>query len=116
MILYRILHLVGVMMIFLSLGGLIVRGRLDTNEERVKKLVGLTNGVGLILALIGGFGMLAKLGLGFPGWAVTKLGIWLVFGGSIAVANRKPEFGAYLWWGLIVLGAAAVYLARAKPF
>ncbi len=116
MLLYRIVHLVGVMMIFLSLGGLIVRGRLDPEERRIKKLAGLTNGIGLILALLGGFGMLAKLGLGFPGWAVAKLVIWLFIAGSIAVANRKPDFSMVLWWGLIGLGVVAAYLATAKPF
>lgn len=116
MILYRILHLVGVIMIFLSLGGLIVYGMLGSNEERVKKMAGLTNGIGLFLALVGGVGMLGKLGLGFPGWAIAKLGIWLVLGGSIAVANRKPEFGKYLWVGSVLLGVVAVYLAIFKAF
>ncbi len=113
---YKIIHLTGVLMVFISLGGLIVRSQLGEESEKWKKLAGVTNGVGLILVLLGGLGLLVKLGLGFPGWALAKFVIWLVFGGMIAVVNRKPEAGRALWWTVILLGVLAAYLGGVKPF
>lgn len=113
---YKLIHLLGVLMVFLAFGGLIGRSLLGVDGVRLKKLAGITSGIGLILVLVGGFGLLGKLGYGFPGWAVVKLVIWFVFGGLIAVANRKPSLAIPLWWGVLVLGLLAACLALWKPF
>ena len=113
---YKVIHLTGVLMVFLSMGGLIFRSQLGEEGNRLKRLGGITNGVGMLLALVGGFGLLAKLSIGFPGWVIAKLGIWIIFGGLIAVANRKPELSYTVWFAVIFLGATAAYLAGAKPF
>ncbi len=113
---YKLMHLFGVLMVFLAFGGLIGRSLLGVDGVRLKKLAGITSGIGLILILIGGFGMLGKFGYGFPGWAIVKLVIWIAFGGLIAAANRKPALALPLWWGVLVLGLIASYLALWKPF
>ena len=116
MYLYKIIHLSGVFMVFLSFGGLIVKRQMADSAGTWKTLTGLTNGVGLLLVLVGGLGLLVKLQLGFPGWALAKFVIWLIFAGLISLANRVPKAGKSLWWGLILLGILAVYLCGMKPF
>jgi hypothetical protein len=53
---------------------------------------------------------------GLPHWVYGKLAIWLVLGGSLALAKRKSQFGVTLIFAWIVLGALAAYLAIYKPF
>lgn len=113
---YKVLHLTGALMVFLSLGGTIVRSRLAEKNDATKKLTGITNGVGLLLSLVAGFGMLAKLGIGFEGWVMAKIIIWLIFGSLVAVINRKPEFSGQIWIVIIFLGVLAAYLGGVKPF
>jgi len=117
---YRWAHLTGVLMLFLAFGGAIVRGMLDTELSEkgrsLHKLSGLTHGFALLLLLVSGFGLIAKLKIGFPIWVMLKLGIWLILGGLIAVASRKPQFGGALWWAVIAIGATAAFIAGYKPF
>lgn len=117
---YKVVHLVGVLMVFLALGGLAtnaVNG--GTKAHAWRKPIGFTHGLGLFLSLLGGFGLLARLGIvhgGLPGWAIAKLAIWIVFAVLIAVIPRKPGWAKTLWPVIIGLGGAAAYLAGSKPF
>lgn len=113
---YKTLHLLGVFMVFISMGGAIVRGQLSDTAGAAKKFVSIMNGVGLLVVLVAGFGMMGKLGIGFDGWIVGKILIWLLFGGLLAVANRKPDLRRTLTITTLVLGVLAAYLAIAKPF
>ena len=113
---YKIIHVTAVLALFLSLGGLIFRAQLNQDEKSLRKLGGLTSALALIIALISGFGIIAKLKLGVPGWVIGKLLIWLSLGGLIGVIRRKPECSRLLWGGVILLGLAAAFLAIAKPF
>lgn len=117
---YKVIHLLGIMMLFLSFGGVIVYaingGARETNAWR--KPAAITHGIGLLLALVGGFGLLARLGIGWPwpGWVIAKLIIWLIFAAVVGMAARRPAMGKALWWLLLILGGIAAYLAGAKPF
>lgn len=113
---YKTLHLLGVFMVFISMGGAIVRGQLSDTTGAAKKFIGMMNGVGLFIVLLAGFGIMGKLGLSFDGWIIGKIAIWLIFGGLLAVANRKPELRRTLTITTLVLGVLAAYLAIAKPF
>ena len=114
---YKILHILGLLLAFSALGALIFEAHVGRAEKKEgRRLTGIAHGVGLILLLVSGFGMLAKLGVGFPGWAVAKLVIWLVIGGIIALIRRKPQWSGILWFALPVLGTFAGYLALYKPF
>ena len=114
---YKILHILGLLLVFSALGALVLEawnGRAEKKEGR--KLTGIAHGAGLILLLVSGFGMLARLGVGIQGWVIAKLLIWLVIGGIIAVIRRKPAWAAILWFALPLLGTFAGYLALYKPF
>ncbi len=116
---YKIVHLVGVMMIFLAFGGALTRAIGSFPKAHAwKKGIAITHGLGLLLALLGGFGLLARLGLvqGLPGWAIAKLGIWVLLGGLLALANRAEQFSKILWFALLFLGGLATWLAGTKPF
>lgn len=111
---YKLLHLVGVILAFLSLGALIAAARSGHVESR--RLALRTHGLALLLILVSGFGILAKLSLGFPAWVLVKIVIWALLGGVIVLIRRQPQ-SSTLWWVLLpVLGAAAAYLGLFKPF
>lgn len=117
--LYKVVHLMGVFIILMAMGGAIVLG--TANEEvrsRWKKLAMITHGSGLALALLGGFGLLARMGISgmWPGWVFVKVLIWLTLGGAATLALRVPRFSTPLWWGSILLAGIATYLANYKPF
>jgi len=114
--LYKLMHLSGVLMIFLAFGGLVARSILGEDGVGFRKMAGLTCGIGLLLALVGGFGLIAKLKYGFPGWVIVKLLIWLVLGGWSAVVNRKPGLAKTMWWVVLALGVLAAFMAGVKPF
>lgn len=117
---YKVIHLLGVLMVFLALGGVamhVING--GSKNHSFRKSVAITHGIGLFLSLLGGFGLLARLGIvqaGLPTWALVKLGIWVLFGGLTAVLYRKPNAAQFIWPLIIFLGAFAAYLAGSKPF
>ncbi|HSH09783.1 MAG TPA: hypothetical protein VK995_05310 [Oceanipulchritudo sp.] len=114
--LYQILHLTGIFMVFLSYGGLIVRSAVGSDSKGVRRLGAMTSGIGLLLTLVGGFGLLARLNYGWPGWVLVKIGIWILLGGMIVLINRKPQFSQILWWTTILLGVVALLMVVLKPF
>jgi uncharacterized membrane protein SirB2 len=119
---YKVVHLVGIMLTFAVLGGLMltVANGATKQNSKVKKLIGITHGVALFIVLLGGFGLLARLGMvhgaSFPGWVWGKLAIWVLLGIMLAVPYRKPELARPLFFLLPVLGAIAAWLALYKPF
>jgi hypothetical protein len=117
---YKIVHLSGILMVFLSLGGAAMHAINGGEKNHAwRKPVAITHGLGLLLALVGGFGLLARLGIahgGLPGWVIAKLGIWLILGALLAVLIRKKNLAKSLWIFVIFLGGVAAYLAGYKPF
>ncbi len=115
---YKVLHFFGLFMVFTALGGQIVAALYGVNakEQPGRKWIAIYHGLGLLIMLVAGFGLVAKLGVGFPGWVVAKLLIWLALGGIGAVAARKKHLASMIWIFVILLGLAAAYLAHYKPF
>ena len=70
-------------------------------------------GIFSLLMLIGGFGMLAVLKLGFPVWILIKLVCWLILSGLAGVAYRRPA-SMFTWkaiaWAALLIAVATVYL------
>lgn len=116
---YKLLHYAGLMLLFFGLSGALtlkMAGVAFTGPA--KKLAFMSHGIGLFLMLLGGFGMLARLGIAanIPGWVYAKMVIWLVLGGSIALAKRKGQIGWPLMILFVGLGVTAAWLALTKPF
>lgn len=116
---YRVLHLAGIFLLLMSLGGLglhIING--GTREFANRRLFAITHGIGLILVLVAGFGLLAKLQLmgSMPAWAWVKLVIWLWMGIIPAVFYRRRQTAKVLWLAVFVVATCAAWLGIYKPF
>lgn len=117
---YKIVHFVGIFMVLMSLAALtmhVING--GTKQHSFRKQLAITHGVGMLVSLIGGFGLLARLGLGhngLPGWIIAKLAIWFVLGGLTGVVIRKAQWAKPMWILMLVLAGGAAYFANYKPF
>ena len=118
---YKLVHVAGLIMVFLALGGLALHamngGTKETNGSR--RLTTGTYAVGLFLILLGGFGWLGAsgiMGAGMPGWTWAKLGVWMAVGALLALPSVKPELSRVAWFLAPLLGVIGAWLARSKPF
>lgn len=115
---YKVLHLFGIFMVLMSLGGIALHmANGGARQFMNRKWIGMLHGVGLLIALIGGFGLLARLGLtkGFPSWIWGKLAIWLFLGFVPALFYRRPQMAKTLWLAVFVLAVVSASLAVYKP-
>jgi hypothetical protein len=114
---YKLLHLLGLIMSMLAIGGLALHGMNggDRDSNKARGLASATHGIGMLLLLVGGFGMLAKMGGGFPTWVAIKLVIWLLVGASMRPLIRKPELGRVLWMAVPLLAIIAAAIGLYKP-
>ncbi|MCX4243559.1 hypothetical protein [Paraliomyxa miuraensis] len=117
---YKVLHLLGIMLLFASLGGMAVlglRGGDDREVAPVRKLLTIAHGVSLLVVFVAGFGLMARLGImsGWPTWIYIKLALWLVLGAAVAVVRRTPDLGKVWLWLLPLVGAAAAWVAFTHP-
>lgn len=118
---YKWLHLIGVFLLLLALGSVATHamngGTRESNAAR--RLSSISHGVGLLLVLVAGFGLLARLhimGAGLPGWVWAKIGVWVVLGGMLVLPYRMPRHAGALWGVTLLLAAVAAWLAIYKPF
>ena len=125
---YRLIHFFGIFLRLTSLGGAVMRGMMGTvsttalstdggaSDRRMRRLVALSHGIAMLLILTGGFGMLARLDIGMPGWVFGKLAVWLALGAMLALARRMVGAARALWLAVPVLALIAAWLAYTKPF
>ncbi|MGE0144041.1 MAG: hypothetical protein AB7I19_09400 [Planctomycetota bacterium] len=104
---YRVLHIAGLAALFLGLGGMLAGQR---------KSFGMLHGLGLVLLLVSGFGAQAKASLGFPGWMIAMIGIWVVLAVMPVVAKRQVLPTPLVVLASLALGVATGWLAFYKPF
>ena len=113
---YQILHVAGILMLFMGYGALLARSMCGSDDVSVRKLGSITSGIGLLLILIAGFGLITKLGYSITTpWLIVKMTIWLALGGLIVLINRKAALAKILWWSILLLGiiaACMVYFVR----
>ena len=110
---YKILHLTGVFGMLLAMGAAAASGpQVDSSVRRFNSML---HGIGLLLILVAGFGMLSRGGLGFPGWAIAKVFIWLAIGALPMIARRHHAPLRTILIAL-VLAFVATWLVLTKPF
>lgn len=116
---YKLLHLLGMMMVFVALGGVAIHAATgaDRQSNPNRRTLGILHGVGLLLMLVAGFGMLARLGGSVTGgWVWTKVIIWLLLGGATVLPYKNRGLASAMLGLLPLLGLLAGYLAIYKPF
>jgi len=110
---YYFIHFAGVICLFLGMGAILGMGE---DLKHINKFVGMFHGIGLLLLLVGGFGLVARLQTGFPVWLIIKIGLWLCLSMIMILAKRKictPKATAIL---AMILGLVAVAMCVFKPF
>lgn len=113
---YKTVHYLGIFILVTALAVALGRSHKEAlNTDPWRKRLGMIHGVALFLVLLGGFGMLARLNVGFPMWIVAKLAIWLVIGGLIAT-RKSAAWSARALVLLPLLAALAAWIAYNKPF
>jgi hypothetical protein len=118
---YNLVHILGLIFLMVALGG--IASSAVVAQDRIspwrRRATSVFHGVGIFLILLGGFGLLARLGVmhgaGFPGWIWVKIGIWVVLGIAAFLPYRYPRAAMPLLMLLPVLGGLAAYMAIYKP-
>jgi hypothetical protein len=114
---YKTVHIFGALLLFMALGGsaamqTVARDRVPAG---LRRLLGALHGTALLLLLVAGFGMMARLGLmaQWPPWIFLKIVVWLLLGGSVALQRRLGAWNQAFFVILPLLGllaaAAAIY-------
>jgi hypothetical protein len=118
---YKLIHFLGIFVVLLALAAMsmhALRGGTRASDPH-RRTLAIAHGVGGFLILLGGFGMLARLGIvqaGLPGWIWAKLTIWVVVGALIALAYRTRGLARLTLLAAPVLALAAAAIALYKPF
>lgn len=116
---YKVLHLLGIAFLLSGLVALVILKVTGVAiEGTVKKFAFITHGVGLLVILVSGFGLLAKLQLmaDFPKWAFIKLAIWLFMGGVATLIKKKGHMAWTLYTLIMLIFLLAAYVGVTKPF
>ena len=119
---YKVLHILGIALAFAAVGGVnvaVING-LTKATNSARKLGAAVHGIALFLLLVGGFGMLARLGMvqghAFPGWLWGKIVVWALLVVATVIPYRKPHLAKPLFIVTPLLAAVAAWLAIYKPF
>jgi hypothetical protein len=116
---YKALHLLGILLTVTALGGMSIHAANGgtRSESRTRALATAVHGTGLLLVLVAGFGMLARLGASAAsGWVLVKLGIWLALGLAAMIPYARPRVARALFLAVPLLAALAGVVALTKPF
>jgi len=116
---YKLIHFFGIFSTLVALAAIclhVIRGG-TIGDNPMRKPLSALHGAGLFLALLGGFGMLARLGASpASGWVIAKLVIWLFLGASLTLVYRREGSARPMLFLLPVLAVLAAYFALYKPF
>jgi hypothetical protein len=81
-----------------------------------RKRVMMITGIASVLALVGGFGLQAKLNYGFPGWLIVKLVCWLGLSALAGFGYRRRGAAGTLAAVALLFAFIAVVMVYTKPF
>jgi hypothetical protein len=118
---YKLVHFLGIFIVLTAMSATcmhVLRGgtRADNPHRRA---LGIAHGIAAFLILLGGFGMLARLGIvqgGLPGWVLAKLAIWGLVSAAIMLPYRRAGSAGVLLTALPLLAVIAGAVALYKPF
>lgn len=106
---YQILHILGILLVFAGIGGLLAGGE---SYRTAMKL----HGIGLLVLVIAGFGLIAKLKYPYTsGWVIGKLAIFLILGMLPMLVKKRVLQPGVLVILAALLGGVAASLVYLKP-
>ncbi len=113
---YSLIHVFSILL----LSGSIFYIAANPQKHKKAKMMAINGIVGLI-ALVGAFGLIAKLNTAAPqvysytaGWVIVKLVVWLFLMALAGMAYKKPK--GFVLSSLIVSLGVALYMVYFKPF
>ncbi|MEC9282299.1 MAG: hypothetical protein VX642_06275 [Bdellovibrionota bacterium] len=116
---YKVLHLSSLGFTLISLAAVcfyVSLGNLAQDNPK-RKLLAIVHGVALLVVLVSGFGLLARLSIhNMPIWVILKILFWLLFGAYPVLAKKMSGKALGLYFGIGVIFSCAAYLAINKPF
>jgi hypothetical protein len=114
---YKLIHLASILFLFTIAGGVaLYAANGGTREKNVaKRLVSVIHGLTLVLILVSGFGLIARLGSGFELWVWIKFAIWFAIGSIALLPLRRPHLGYPFLFLIPILGALSAFMAIFKP-
>jgi hypothetical protein len=118
--LYKVIHITGVALLFTALGAVALASAqgLLADRNRARRIIGIAHGTALVIVIVSGMGLAARLGLmghAWPLWLWAKIGLWAIMGAATALIRRVPERFAWVLFLLPLLATCAAYLALFKP-
>ena len=87
--LYQIVHIFSVILMTAVTFSALASPRPENRRRSM-----MWSGILAVVALVSGFGMLARLGLAMRGWVIVKLACWLGLTALTSLAYRQPGQGA----------------------
>jgi len=81
-----------------------------------RKRVLMITGIAALLIAVSGFGMLHRLGLGFPGWVIVKAVCWLGLSAVAGFAYRRRAQADLFMLIAFALAITAVAMVYVRPF
>ena len=112
---YKVIHLLGIFLLFSGMGSLwaSVAASSDSARSTTRRLGLAAHGLAMVLILVAGFGMMARLQIShsWPLWIWLKLIIWLLLAGYPVLLKRQERPSAILFFLAPLLGAFAAYAA-----
>jgi hypothetical protein len=118
---YKLVHLSGIFLMIMSFGSLIYQSLIKEENQPQgglsKRNLSIIHGVGLLMVLIGGFGMLARQGVvgAWPNWVSLKFTIWLILTFMIIAIKKFKDQGSLFFWFIILMAMTAAYLGIKHP-
>ena len=117
---YKLIHFLGIFSVISALSLACfhtMRGGTKADMPN-RRQIGMVHGLGMLFILVGGFGMLARLGMtsGLPGWIIAKLVIWVFIGSAASWVYRGAGLARGFLLALPFVAALAAFFALYKPF
>ncbi len=115
---YKTLHFFGLIVAVLAVGGIFIQAKLQpANAIAYKRPMMIAHGIGVIIMLIAGFGLLARLNLmhPMPAWVWPKLLIWFYLGVAPTLVMRVPKIRDLVIWATPFILVTAAAFAVFKP-
>lgn len=111
---YRLLHIVGVLLLFMGLGGILAAAGRDGGKA--PRLFLALHGIGLLVMLVAGIGHVHKKPLAWDNWLFAKIACWVLVA-AIPILVRRGVLPRVVAVVVVIgLGATAAWLAQTKPF